>query len=578
MARLVFHLLYNLAVLLGSVQTQRIIYLTPKFNESISVSECFTQESCHTLTSLATNMSLVEDNVSDITIILLPGVHTYRGTKEGVIKIANTTTVELRAKDLKLGASTVNCNATKHIGFAFSNISNLIIYGITFESCGIRQIGVMGYFTLSISYSDNVTIENLSIKNGTGIALYVENLGQMLVLNNSAFHHNQVNLYIFNTNSENKTFIKNKTLTIENLQSFSGYYVGKSNHVLPGVTNPGITMVLNQTLGYTEVSLTNISIYVHPRDIFSSGFCDIYHNMHTIMIRINGLECNTEYVEAVYHSLYGYRRIPGLIIEPRNFSTSLQADESFGSITVNNVYLSNSRMQIGPLWRSDVNFKLTMTNISIRYAQDPLTIVNIGHVTLHNVSIEDSDGVLCITKCQNLSIQGHLILQRNRGQLLFFYIKLAVFHANSSLLLNASQQSFPYPEDWPFYIVGTIIQVDDFSIVVITNNVGRKCGGMVLEKSNISFEGDSTWLFSNNTGRRGGALRFQKKSKLVARGMAVLTFKDNRANREGGAIFVVDADYITKGVYLGDDTYEMFTVGRTLSFSFTNNRAGQAGR
>ena len=575
MARLVFHLLYyNLAVLLCSVQSQRIIYLTPNA-ESTSVRECSSmQEPCYTLTSLTT-MSLVEDNVSDITIILLPGVHTYRGTKDGVIKIVNTTTVELRAKDLKLGASTVNCNATKHnIGFAFSNVSNLTIYGITFESCGVRQMGVMDYFTLFISCSDNVMIENLSIKNGTGIALYIENLGQMLVLNNTTFHYNQVNLYIFNTHSENKTFVKNKTLTIENLQSFSGYYVSKSNHIFPGVTNPGITMVLNQTLGYTEVSLTNITIHVLPRDIFSSGFCDIYHNMHTTIIHINGLECNTQYFESVHYSLYGYRRIPGLIIEPRNFS---QVDKSFGSITVNNVYLNNSRMQIGPLWRSNVNFKLIMTNISIRYAQDPLTIVNIGHVTLHNVSIEDSDGALCITKCRHLSIQGQLTLQRNRGQLLFFYIRSVIFHANSSLLLNASQQSFPYPEDWPFYIVGTVIQVNNFSTVVITNNVGRKCGGMVLEKSNVLFEGESTWLFSNNSGQRGGALLFQKKSKLVASGMAVLIFEDNRARREGGAIFVVDADYITKGVYLGDDTYETFTVGKTLSFSFINNRAGQAG-
>jgi hypothetical protein len=519
-------------------------------------------------------MSLVE---ADITIILLPGVHTYRGTKDGVIEMTNTTTVELRANDLKVGASIVNCNATKRIGFAFNNVSNLTIHGITFVSCGVRQVGITNYFTLSISRSDNVTIEKLFIKNGTGIALYVENLGQMLVLKNSAFHHNQVNLYIFNVDSENETFAKNKTVMIKNLQSFSGHYVSKSNHILSKVTNPGITMILNQTVSYTEVSLTNISIRVHPMDTFSNGFCDIYHNMHTTMIHINGLECNTEYVEAVHHSLYGYRRIPGLFIEPRNFSTNSQAGNTFGSVTINNVYLNNSRMQIGPLWRSDVNFKLMMTNISIRHALDPLTIVNIGYVSLHNVSIEDSDGALCVTKCQHLSVQGHLTLQRNRGQLLFFYIKMAQFNENSSLLLNTSQQSFPYPEDWPFYIVGTLIQVDDYSKVAITNNVGRKCGGMVLEKSNISFKGESTWLFSNNTGRRGGALRFQKKSRLISHGMAQLTFKNNRAHREGGAIFVVDADYIIKGVYLGDDTYEMFTVGSSLFFSFINNTAGQAG-
>ena len=157
---------------------------------------------------------------------------------------------------------------------------------------------------------------------------------------------------------------------------------------------------------------------------------------------------------------------------------------------------------------------------------------------------------------------------------------MAVFHENSSLLLNASQQSFPYPEDWPFYVIGTIIQVHDYSTVAITNNVGRKCGGMVLERSNILFEGGSSWLFSNNTGQRGGALQFQKKSKLVSDGSAAastMIFENNRASREGGAIFVVDADYITKGVYLGDDAYHTFATDSSLLLTFINNTAGRAG-
>ena len=577
MARLTFLLLYCLTILLSSVQTRRTIYLTP--NET-SVTECsrHCQVEYHTLTSMTT-LRLVGDNVSDIAVILLPGVHTYGGTKEGVVKISNVTTVELRAEDLNVGA-TVNCSMTKRIGFVFTNVSNVTIDGVTFESCGVGQVGEMDYSTLSISQSDIVTIKTLLIKNSTGIALHVENLGQTFILINSTFFHNQVNLYIINNDFENEIFAKNKTITIENLQSLSGHYkVSKSYvHIPSKVTNPGITMVLNETASYTEVLLANISAYVHPKDTFSSGFCDIYHNMDTTMIHINGLECYTEYVEAVRHSLYGYRHILGLNIEPRNLSTSLQAGSTFGSITISNAYLNNSRMQIGPLWRSDTNFKLAMTNISIRYALDPLTIVNVGYAILHNVSIKDSDGALCITKCQIVTIRGHLVLQRNRGQLLFFYVKRVEFLANSSLLLNYSQQSFPYPEDWPFYVIGTIVQVYADSTVVITNNVGRKCGGMVLEKSNVFFEGESTWLFSNNTGRRGGALLFQKKSKLVSHGSAaVLTFKNNRASIEGGAIFVADADYITKGVYLGDDTYDTFTIGSTMLFSFINNTAGQAG-
>ena len=70
----------------------------------------------------------------------------------------------------------------------------------------------------------------------------------------------------------------------------------------------------------------------------------------------------------------------------------------FGAITINNVYFNNSQIQIGPLWRSDAKFHLTMTNISITHTLDPLTTVNIGYVILHNVTIQNSDGALCITK------------------------------------------------------------------------------------------------------------------------------------------------------------------------------------
>ena len=570
-------LVLSLTVLLSSSQTQRTIYLLP--NESSIISECYFKE-CHTLTSL-TSISLVEDNVSGVIIILLPGIHTYQGRNDGIIEVSNATTVELRAEDTKLGA-TVSCNATKRIGIAFNNVSNITIHGITFESCGVSHniMAVTEHFTLYISCSANIMITDLVIRNGKGIALQVENLKKVLVLKNLTFIHNEANLYIWTTsNSENDTLDHtDKNITIESSLFFSGHYVHMSND-LPKVTSPGITMVLNQTVSHTEVSLKNISMYVHPHDTFSSGFFGIYHNMLTTLVHIEGLECNTEYVEAVHRSLYGYRRIPGLIIEPRNHSTNAKTGKIFGRIKINDAYFNNSRMQIGPLWRSDVKFQLTMTNVSIRHTIEPLTIVNVGYVMLHNVTVQDSDGAMCITKCRHLSVQGHLTHQRNRGQLLLFYINTVIFHENSTLLLNYSQQSFPYPEDWPFYVVGTTIQVYEHSTVSILNSVGRKCGGLILEKSNISFEGESSWLFSNNTGRRGGALLFQKKSKLVSLGIiAILTFKNNRAYKEGGAIFVVDSDYITKGFYLGDDTYETFTVdGGNLFFCFINNTAGQAG-
>ena len=48
-------------------------------------------------------------------------------------------------------------------------------------------------------------------------------------------------------------------------------------------------------------------------------------------------------------------------------------------------------------------------------------------------------------------------------------------------------------------------------------------------------------------------------------------------SKVGGAIFVVDSDYIIKGNYLGDDVYETFTIGDGITFYFENNTASEAG-
>ena len=561
------------------VQPERVLYIT---TDETPLNECPMVE-CHSLTAL-TDGNLLNSIIPDIVIALLPGKHTYSGVSEaGVIEISNATTVELKAVDQSVGA-TVSCNNSKGIGVALSNISNVMIHDITFESCS-TSVSDSEHFTLSISYSNKVTIQNLVLKNGRGIALQIEYLKNALVLTNSTFVHNQANLYIFNDDIENETsnYNINVTVTIENSLFKSGHYADKYNsstNLSPKVTNPGITIVLNQTRNYAALKLVNTEMYVHPQDIFSTGYCGINHNIHTTSVHIEWLQCNTEYVESVRHLLYGYHAIPGLNIEPVTYSTGVQAtDEIYGSITVNNVYFNNSRMQIGPVVRSDEKFKLTLANILIEYTIGPLTIVNIGSVTLYNITIQDNDdGATCISKCKHLSIQGQFTHQRNTAQLLFFYVNTVIFHDNSTILVNYSQQAFPYPEDWPFYIVGTTVMVSKNSIVTIANNVGRKCGGLALEKSNVSFEGELTWLFMNNSGQRGGALVLKKKSKLVSGGSVTnLTFINNHASKVGGAIFVVDSDYITRGFYLGDDVYETFTVGSDIYFYFKNNTANQAG-
>ena len=129
-------------------QNLKTIYFQPEVSPS---TECPIKDKCHNLTALGNN-NLLTGNVSDITIALLPGIHTYNGTS-GVIEISNAIVVELVAVDESIGSTVICCNKTKSVQIDLRRISNVTIRGIEIENCGVSDT-----FTLAISYSNTVTI------------------------------------------------------------------------------------------------------------------------------------------------------------------------------------------------------------------------------------------------------------------------------------------------------------------------------------------------------------------------------------------------------------------------------------
>ena len=577
---------------IGLTDSQQIIYLQ---SDESPFTNCSTvphvQLQCYNLTALASG-HVLNGNFTDLVIALLPGKHTYSGIREKIVSITNISTLEFVALNPSgdaTGSTVISCKDSKGIGFAFRNISNVTVRGITFEECGTPE-----HFALSISYSGSIIVQDVELKYCIGIALKVEYLEGSLVLKNSIFTNNQANVYVYATSysteeHNDSSHPDTMTITIDssNFTSGSNFNTGKhmgTNYQLPNVTNPGVTVVLNRTKGFAVLTLSNVTMYVQPQDLYSTGYCDIYHNMHTSSIHIDGLQCHTEMVQEVHDLLYGYRIIPGMSINPRNYSTDAITDgaKPCGNITIKNSHFDNSRLQIGPVERTNENFHLTLKNVTIDNTVDPLSIINMGNVTLAgNVTVSNSDGLMCIAKCKNVMIHDGLVHQNNRGQLLFFYIGTVILYEGSLISVNHSQQGQDYPEDWPVYVIGSKLLVLEGSALAVMNNIGRRCGGLALENTPVLFEGNSRWLFLNNSGRWGGAMVLKKKSKFSicpACGIdAKLMFVNNRASRFGGGMFVADSDYIIKGVYLGDDRYEPFTVGSNITFYFENNTAGAAG-
>lgn len=120
------------------------------------------------------------------------------------------------------------------------------------------------------------------------------------------------------------------------------------------------------------------------------------------------------------------------------------------------------------------------------------------------------------------------------------------------------------------------------SEIIFENNIGRRSGGILLLKSNVTFMGiSSTIKFHNNSGSRGGALALHGLSIiLLILKSTNMKFLGNHASIVGGAIFVEDSDYVHH-ISVADKVYSVFyqsdcSLGNSTIY-FSNNTALQAG-
>ena len=97
------------------------------------------------------------------------------------------------------------------------------------------------------------------------------------------------------------------------------------------------------------------------------------------------------------------------------------------------------------------------------------------------------------------------------------------------------------------------------SEIIFENNIGRRSGGILLLKSNVTFMGiSSTIKFHNNSGSRGGALALYGLSIiLLILKSTNMKFLGNHASIVGGAIFVEDSDYVHH-ISVADKVYSVF--------------------
>ena len=202
----------------------RVNYVLQDSTSSISPCHNNTSE-CYSLTDVFNMMALSNSRISNVTIILHPGIHTIYSNDNKVVLFRNATNFEIKAANLTEGA-TINCNGS--VGFAFDSCTNLKLSGIEFKECGAHlnanQILLISHqnvsidFVLFIFHSFNVHISSGTVLNGNGIGLIVINAYGTFKLSESRFINNKGNLYFFIADNVS-TIPRDSDITIKILNS-----------------------------------------------------------------------------------------------------------------------------------------------------------------------------------------------------------------------------------------------------------------------------------------------------------------------------------------------------------------------
>ena len=204
------------------------------YRENCTVDECYN----------FTDLILNSVSGSNLKVAFLPGIHIVNHAASiifGVYSVSHVTNITLSAANLSAGA-TIFCNRT--FGFGFHNVTNLEIFGLVFENCGEailvpRPFRPNLYYTLYIKMTANVSINNVTIKCGVGIGLYIEEPRGFFILSRAVLMFNEQN-FCFSTAGINEA--TNLTITdsvfAHGLKKFARY--------------PGVTL---QLLHYTHTTM-----------------------------------------------------------------------------------------------------------------------------------------------------------------------------------------------------------------------------------------------------------------------------------------------------------------------------------
>ena len=461
---------------------------------------------CYNITTFG-KMADSFSNSSDLNVYFSEGTH-FLNLQELVLFMNLTNAVFEGDGRMEQGfhetvwQSTVVIKCTEHssTGIAFVNNSNITFRYITITNCGadmknsFHSKGHSTYASLGYLNVGNITIDHVSVQNGSGSGLLVMSYGIDLTITNSSVAQNVV---YGNSSAGNNIFIIyidplncNPQKSVYNVQIAGTNVSFGDSDLLLHTGGGGLAIFMYQ--GSYGISITLDSIIAYD----NKGY---YGN-----ILITASETNVPTYNLTINNSLSTKADYGLIIAPldgtfhKQCSSNLTFDFAMiyivNSKFTYNKYLAMRLGIVGVIFTSKIMMQSTEICHNIK-----------SGVEVFLLSYEQQTQLLVTLTNVIASNNG----QKSNDNSIIRYILRAAFV--TSLVLNN---------------------------VSITNN---NMTGLSVYRTAVVVYGTS--VFHNNTGIDGGGLAMYGDSYLVLKENSFLNFTNNRAKNRGGAIFVASQQY-----------------------------------
>ena len=447
----------------------------------------------------------------------------------------------------------IKCTELSSTGIAFVNSSNIIFRYITITNCGAQnnmrccnkpcEFGVsLGYF-----YVDDVTIDHVSVQNGTGSGLLIMTEGADLKITNSSFAQNGCgsvpagvdlcgkNIAILYTDSCNCSSQEQVYKTV--ITSTNTSLGGSSDNSFP---YSGLLIVTYQRTYSIAIVLDSVVAYKNKG--IASILIATASVMPTYNLTINNLRISNG--TGGMYIITGANNIVNSIFNETSLCSTAHAFSNKSGLVV---VITNSTFT----YNCQHERIFPMRNAVIVIAHEYFSLVRIESTEIsHNVG----PGPLFVSSFSYL---------RQFNVTLF------------NVTISNNSQLFPYSK----FGAGLAAMRAEFASSLVLNNVSitnNNMTGLSVYHSNVIVRSNSTSVFHNNSaGVDGGGLALYADSYLVFEENSTLNFTSNKASHKGGAIFVETSTELSYSPCFFQ--YSNSTQSQSAKAFFSGNSAGIAG-